>query len=32
MSQVLGVTFGTDPAAAPAQVRRAYDRLKAFGL
>lgn len=32
MSQVLGATFGTDPAAAPAQVRRAYDRLKAFGL
>ncbi|MDP5102914.1 MAG: transglycosylase SLT domain-containing protein [Erythrobacter sp.] len=32
MSQVLGATFGTDPGAAPAQVRRAYDRLKAFGL
>ncbi len=32
MSQVLGATFGTDPAAAPPQVRRAYDRLKAFGL
>jgi len=32
MSQVLGATFGTDPAAAPAQVRRAYDRLRAFGL
>lgn len=32
MSQVLGATFGTDPAAAPAQVRRAYGRLKAFGL
>lgn len=32
MSQVLGATFGTDPAAVPAQVRRAYDRLKAFGL
>lgn len=32
MSQVLGVTFGTDPAAVPVQVRRAYDRLKAFGL
>lgn len=32
MSQVLGATFGTDPAAAPAQVRRAYDQLKAFGL
>lgn len=32
MSQVLGTTFGSDPAAAPAQVRRAYDRLKALGL
>jgi len=32
MSQVLGATFGTDPAAAPRQVRRAYDTLKAFGL
>ena len=32
MSQILGATFGTDPAAAPPQVRRAYDRLKAFGL
>lgn len=32
MSQVLGAAFGTDPAAAPAQVRRAYDRLKALGL
>lgn len=32
MSQVLGATFGGDPAAAPAQVRRAYDQLKAFGL
>ena len=32
MSQVLGATFGTDPAAIPSQVRRAYDRLKAFGL
>jgi hypothetical protein len=32
MSQVLGATFGTDPAAPPPQVRRAYDRLKAFGL
>jgi hypothetical protein len=32
MSQVLGATFGTDPAAAPQQVRRAYDKLKAFGL
>ncbi|MCM0001051.1 MAG: transglycosylase SLT domain-containing protein [Erythrobacter sp.] len=32
MSQILGSTFGTDPAAAPPQVRRAYDRLKALGL
>lgn len=32
MSQILGSTFGSDPAAAPPQVRRAYDRLKAFGL
>lgn len=32
MSQILGATFGTDPAAAPPQVRRAYERLKAFGL
>lgn len=32
MSQVLGSTFGSDLAAAPAQVRRAYDTLKAFGL
>jgi hypothetical protein len=32
MSQILGSTFGTDPAAAPPSVRRAYDRLKAFGL
>lgn len=32
MSQVLGSTFGTDPAAAPRQVRRAYDTLKALGL
>lgn len=32
MSQVLGTTFGTDPAAAPRQVRRAYDTLKALGL
>ena len=32
MSQVLGAAFGTDPAAAPRQVRRAYDRLKALGL
>lgn len=32
MSQVLGATFGTDSAAAPRQVRRAYDTLKALGL
>lgn len=32
MSQVLGAAFGDEPSAAPAQVRRAYDRLKAFGL
>jgi len=32
MSQVLGAAFGSDPAAAPRQVRRAYDRLKALGL
>lgn len=32
MSQILGRTFGTDPVAAPPQVRRAYDRLKAMGL
>lgn len=32
MSQVLGATFGSDPLAAPAQVRRAYDRLTALGL
>jgi len=32
MSQILGSAFGSDPAAAPPQVRRAYDRLKAFGL
>lgn len=32
MSQILGSTFGTDSAAAPPQVRRAYDRLKALGL
>ncbi|MFO6446371.1 transglycosylase SLT domain-containing protein [Erythrobacter sp. NE805] len=32
MSQVLGSTFGGDPAAAPPGVRRAYDRLKALGL
>lgn len=32
MSQVLGAAFGTDLPGAPAQVRRAYDTLKAFGL
>ncbi len=32
MSQLLAATFGHDPAAAPAQVRRAYGTLKAFGL
>jgi hypothetical protein len=32
MSQVLGSAFGNDPGAAPAQVRRAYDQLRAFGL
>ena len=32
MSQILGSTFGIDPAAAPPQVRRAYERLKALGL
>jgi len=32
MSQVLGTAFGSDPDSAPVQVRRAYDRLKAFGL
>lgn len=32
MSQVLGAAFGGDPAAAPAQVRRAYAKLQAFGL
>ena len=32
MSQVLGAAFGNDTAAAPAQVRRAYDQLRAFGL
>jgi hypothetical protein len=31
-SQILGATVGTDTAAAPPQVRRAYERLKAFGL
>ncbi|OBV10925.1 transglycosylase SLT domain-containing protein [Erythrobacter dokdonensis] len=32
MSQLLGATFGNEASAAPVQVRRAYDRLKAFGL
>ena len=32
MSHVLHATFGSDPAAAPRQVRRAYDTLKALGL
>lgn len=32
ISQVLGAAFGNDASTAPAQVRRAYDRLKAFGL
>lgn len=32
MSQVLGATFGTDPASAPRQVRRAYATFKALGL
>lgn len=32
MSQLLSATFGTDPAAAPPQVRRAYSQLKALGL
>jgi hypothetical protein len=32
MSDVLGSTFGSDPAAAPPQVRRAYGQLKALGL
>jgi hypothetical protein len=32
MSQVLGAAFGNDAVAAPAQVRRAYDQLRAFGL
>lgn len=32
MSQVLGTTFGTDLGAAPPQVQRAYDTLRAFGL
>jgi hypothetical protein len=32
MSQVLGAAFGADPAAAPAQVRRAYHTLRSLGL
>lgn len=32
MSQVLGAAFGNDASGAPAQVRRAYDQLRAFGL
>jgi hypothetical protein len=32
MSQILGATFGSDPAAASPQVRRAYNQLKAMGL
>lgn len=32
MSQVLGAAFGNDATAAPAQVRRAYDQFRAFGL
>ena len=32
MSQILGSTFGTDPAATPPQVRRAYERLRTLGL
>jgi hypothetical protein len=32
MSQILGNAFGTDIAATPPQVRRAYDRLRALGL
>ena len=32
MSDVLGSAFGTDPAAAPRQVRRAYETLRTFGL
>lgn len=32
MSQVIGAAFGADLTAAPAQVRRAYGQLKAFGL
>ncbi|WP_245804582.1 transglycosylase SLT domain-containing protein [Erythrobacter tepidarius] len=32
MSQVLGAAFGHDASATPAQVRRAYQQLRAFGL
>lgn len=32
MSQVLGAAFGSEASAPPAQVRRAYDQLRAFGL
>lgn len=32
MSQMLGAAFGSEVSAAPAQVRRAYDQLRAFGL
>jgi hypothetical protein len=32
MSELLSSTFGSDPAAAPPAVRRAYDRLRALGL
>jgi len=32
MSEVLSATFGNEPTITPAQVRRAYDRLRAFGL
>lgn len=32
ISQVLGTAFGGELGAAPVQVRRAYEQLKAFGL
>lgn len=32
MSQVVGAAFGSEASAASAQVRRAYDQLRAFGL
>ena len=32
MSQILGATFGADPATTPRQVRRAYETLRTFGL